>query len=254
MEESCHHSLVLRVSAAPACTRLGFRVFRDEELEALADELASRGLAPEWADGDFQGRTLRVAGGAARVLCADAAAATPVDALSPLSRRWPPAPRPLPAACARRARARRLLHRSRISDKRIRDAGRRRGDRRVTAAQGQPARHRPLGRARSPLSPGRIHDRRRPAADARVRRRRRTRLRLTRGARPRPPRSRPRAVRLHAGSRRPPRRVVHHALPDARHRRRADPLGRARAQFGMPWGCRRSVPGTWRPLGSPASR
>jgi len=61
IEESCHHSLVLLTAAEPACTRLGFRVFREDELERLAAELAGRGLATEWAEEDFQGRTLRVA-------------------------------------------------------------------------------------------------------------------------------------------------------------------------------------------------
>jgi catechol 2,3-dioxygenase len=61
MEESCHHSLVLRTAAEPACTRLGFRVFLEDELEQLAAELAGRGLAAEWVDEEFQGRTLRVA-------------------------------------------------------------------------------------------------------------------------------------------------------------------------------------------------
>ena len=61
MEESGHHSLVLRTAAEPACTRLGFRVFLEDELEQLAGDLAARGLAPRWIEEEFQGRTLRVA-------------------------------------------------------------------------------------------------------------------------------------------------------------------------------------------------
>jgi len=61
MEESCHHSVVLRVSAdAGRCARLGFRVFTDEQLERLAEHLAAAGLEPAWADVAHQGRTLHV--------------------------------------------------------------------------------------------------------------------------------------------------------------------------------------------------
>jgi catechol 2,3-dioxygenase len=61
MEESCHHSLVLRASAGtPGCARLGFRVFTDDELEQLARYLDARGLRPVWADIRQQGRTLQV--------------------------------------------------------------------------------------------------------------------------------------------------------------------------------------------------
>jgi catechol 2,3-dioxygenase len=61
MEESCHHSLVLRATAdSPACGRLGFRVFLDDQLERLAELLAAAGLAPEWTRAPSQGRTLQV--------------------------------------------------------------------------------------------------------------------------------------------------------------------------------------------------
>ena len=61
MEESCHHSLVLRASTEPAgCARLGFRVFTDDELERLAAYLDGAGLAPVWVDVPHQGRTLHV--------------------------------------------------------------------------------------------------------------------------------------------------------------------------------------------------
>jgi catechol 2,3-dioxygenase len=63
MEESCHHSLVLRLAAAarpPGCARLGFRVFTDIELERLASYLESTGRNPVWIDVPHQGRTLHV--------------------------------------------------------------------------------------------------------------------------------------------------------------------------------------------------
>ena len=61
MEESCHHSLLLRAELGePACPYIGFRVFSDEELERLAEHLEHSGLAPAWVDVRFQGRTLRV--------------------------------------------------------------------------------------------------------------------------------------------------------------------------------------------------
>jgi catechol 2,3-dioxygenase len=59
MEESCHHSLVLRVSEeAPACTRIGFRTFTDDELERLAQHLDDAGLGPRWVEVPCQGRTV----------------------------------------------------------------------------------------------------------------------------------------------------------------------------------------------------
>ena len=73
MEESCHHSLVLRTTTqAPACAHLGFRVFCDEELERLAEHLDAAGLAPVWVEAPFQGRTLRVSdpGGVPLEFCA----------------------------------------------------------------------------------------------------------------------------------------------------------------------------------------
>jgi len=61
MEESCHHSLVLRVSSAtPSCARIGFRVFTDDELERLAAHLEGQGLEPAWVERPHQGRTLHV--------------------------------------------------------------------------------------------------------------------------------------------------------------------------------------------------
>jgi catechol 2,3-dioxygenase len=61
VEESCHHSLVLRAAAdAPSCPAIGFRVFSDEDLDALAAHLESEGLPTAWAEVPAQGKTLRV--------------------------------------------------------------------------------------------------------------------------------------------------------------------------------------------------
>jgi catechol 2,3-dioxygenase len=73
MEESCHHSLILRVSPdAPQCARIGFRTFTDDELERLAAHLSTQGLAPAWAEVRHQGLTLRVSdpGGVPLEFCA----------------------------------------------------------------------------------------------------------------------------------------------------------------------------------------
>jgi len=73
IEESCHHSLLLRVSpVASRCARIGFRVFTDDELERLAEHLAGHGLAPVWAEVSHQGRTLHVSdpGGVPLEFCA----------------------------------------------------------------------------------------------------------------------------------------------------------------------------------------
>jgi catechol 2,3-dioxygenase len=60
MEESCHHSLVLRASTVPECPRIGFRVFTDDDLERLALHLDAAGLSPRWVEEPHQGRTMRV--------------------------------------------------------------------------------------------------------------------------------------------------------------------------------------------------
>ena len=61
LEESCHHSLVLRESdGVPSCARLGFRVFTDEQLSRLFDTLERRGRSPRWVERPHQGRTFHV--------------------------------------------------------------------------------------------------------------------------------------------------------------------------------------------------
>lgn len=60
LEERGHHSVVLRRSQTPSCSRLGFRVWAEEDLERAHAFFASRALAAEWADVRGQGRTLHV--------------------------------------------------------------------------------------------------------------------------------------------------------------------------------------------------
>jgi len=61
LEEACHHSLVLkRATDAPACERIGFRVFTEQDLEAAHDYYRSAGLPAQWVKAPHQGRTLHV--------------------------------------------------------------------------------------------------------------------------------------------------------------------------------------------------
>lgn len=58
VEEACHHSLVLRRADAAACERIGFRVRRDEDLDAALAWARDRGLPAEFVEAPYQGRTL----------------------------------------------------------------------------------------------------------------------------------------------------------------------------------------------------
>ena len=61
IEEACHHSLVLRQDpGVPACTRIGFRMFTEDDLSASFDWFADQGLSPAWVDTPFKGKTLHV--------------------------------------------------------------------------------------------------------------------------------------------------------------------------------------------------
>lgn len=60
VEESCHHSLVLRKSSVPSCIRIGMRIFTDGELEKAKTVFEKRGCPAAWADVPHQGRTLHV--------------------------------------------------------------------------------------------------------------------------------------------------------------------------------------------------
>jgi 3,4-dihydroxyphenylacetate 2,3-dioxygenase len=59
-EERGHHSLVLHEAAEPAVSRIGFRVRREADLDALAGEFERRGCATRFEDGGpGSGRVLR---------------------------------------------------------------------------------------------------------------------------------------------------------------------------------------------------
>ena len=60
LEERNHHSVVLRRGAVPGVTRLGFKVFEEEDLDRAAHWFAGQGLAAAWVEVAHQGRTLRV--------------------------------------------------------------------------------------------------------------------------------------------------------------------------------------------------
>lgn len=59
LEETCHHSLILRrTKGEPECERLGFRVFREEDIERAKVYFDRAGIACAWVDRPFQKRTL----------------------------------------------------------------------------------------------------------------------------------------------------------------------------------------------------
>jgi catechol 2,3-dioxygenase len=60
MEESCHHSLVLNKAATALCDRIGFRVQTDDDLDAAARHFDVQGVAFQFVETPYQGRTLHV--------------------------------------------------------------------------------------------------------------------------------------------------------------------------------------------------
>jgi catechol 2,3-dioxygenase len=60
VEESCHHSLVLRQGSEPSCARLGMRIFTEAELDKAKAIFDAMGCPTAWADVPHQGRTLHV--------------------------------------------------------------------------------------------------------------------------------------------------------------------------------------------------
>jgi catechol 2,3-dioxygenase len=61
IEEACHHSLVLREAAsAPACERIGLRVYSEDDLAAAKRNFERARLPAAWVDVPHQGRTLHV--------------------------------------------------------------------------------------------------------------------------------------------------------------------------------------------------
>ncbi len=61
VEERCHHSLVLKqADRDPACERVGFRAFSEEDLERAKHHFDAEGRPAEWVQKPYQGRTLHV--------------------------------------------------------------------------------------------------------------------------------------------------------------------------------------------------
>ncbi len=58
VEESQHHSLVLRRASGAACRRIGFRVGHEADLDKAAAFFAAQGLPHAFVEAPFQGRTL----------------------------------------------------------------------------------------------------------------------------------------------------------------------------------------------------
>jgi catechol 2,3-dioxygenase len=64
LEESCHHSLIIRRSAdAPVCRAIGFRVCTDADLDKAKEHFDGRGIENGWLEVPHQGRTLRFVDG-----------------------------------------------------------------------------------------------------------------------------------------------------------------------------------------------
>jgi catechol 2,3-dioxygenase len=59
MEERGHHSLVLKRGPRAAIDVVGFKVFAEDDLDKAASFFIGNGLAIEWVEVPFQGRTLR---------------------------------------------------------------------------------------------------------------------------------------------------------------------------------------------------
>src|SRR5215470_8844974 len=55
-EEQQHHSLVLRKAAAPGCSRLGFKVGNEADLDKASAFCSANGIACAFAERPFQGR------------------------------------------------------------------------------------------------------------------------------------------------------------------------------------------------------
>lgn len=60
IEEACHHSLVLRKGAKPACLRIGMRMLSEGDLERGKAFFESKDCPAVWIEAPHQGRTLHV--------------------------------------------------------------------------------------------------------------------------------------------------------------------------------------------------
>lgn len=73
VQEICHHSLTLtRAKGDAVCEAVGFRVFREEDLDRAKHYFDRKGMKAEWVERDFEDRSLRVVdpNGAPLELCA----------------------------------------------------------------------------------------------------------------------------------------------------------------------------------------
>src|SRR5437867_6121737 len=60
-EEHQHHSLVLRQANTAGCSRLGFKVGNEQDLDKAAAFFSENGISYAFAEQPFQGRTLQFA-------------------------------------------------------------------------------------------------------------------------------------------------------------------------------------------------
>lgn len=58
LEETCHHSLVIKKGAEAVCEHVGMRVYAESDLEAAHRYLSHRSTAVQWVEVPYQGRTL----------------------------------------------------------------------------------------------------------------------------------------------------------------------------------------------------
>ena len=60
VEEICHHSLTLkRTTGDPVCEAVGFRVFREQDLDKAKHYFDRTGIEAAWVERDFEDRSLR---------------------------------------------------------------------------------------------------------------------------------------------------------------------------------------------------
>ena len=116
IEESCHHSLVLRQTRGePVCERVGLRALTEDDLEEIARHFRAHDCPAEWADVPHQGRTLHATDpvGTRLEICAHMPVEPrEVERLVPQVRHSLPGPGLVP----RQGRGRRTL--ARLSDER----------------------------------------------------------------------------------------------------------------------------------------
>ena len=121
-EEHQHHSLVLRKAPVAACSRLGFKVGNDGDLDKAASFFSENGITYAFAEQPFQGRTLQFtdpAGFQLELYADDGEAPASAAALRPLQRLPSAAARSFQRLRARSPEHRRLLRPARLPPHRI---------------------------------------------------------------------------------------------------------------------------------------